>query len=118
MRLLLDDLGEEIDRMLPPTTLQLRSFGAEAGGGVGRRGSGGARIASFNYETQEYEANDGEEEGIYATPAHLASYRSTEFVKQDLVGKFLKAATWIFVTPHADSPSFVDNWLRCSTIST
>ena len=39
------------------------------------------------------------------------------YMKQGLIGHFLQAATWMFTHPFADSPSFMDNWLRCSTLS-
>lgn len=60
----------------------------------------------------------GATSGTKNNKANLASPKSESyFVEQGLVGHFLQAATWMFSSPFADSPSFMDNWLRCSTLS-
>lgn len=64
------------------------------------------------------DGGDGAMSGERNNKANLASPKfGSYFVDQGLVGQFLQAATWIFSSPFADSPTFVDNWLRCSTLS-
>lgn len=68
-------------------------------------------------EVGRAEAEAEERETVLLNDANPASPKTSNFERQGFLGNFLQAATWVFSSPHADSPGFMDNWLRCSTMS-
>ncbi len=40
-----------------------------------------------------------------------------KYVAQDFVGGAMQSASFLLAAPHAEDPSFVDDWMRCSTLA-
>ena len=41
----------------------------------------------------------------------------SRYVAQDFVGGAMQSASFLLAAPHAEDPSFVDDWMRCSTLA-
>ena len=111
LRLVLGDLREEIDRLLPPAdTRPVRPIRAPLH--TAPLDAGNPRAAPAVGLTL---ANPSSIYPSILRAAPLGPAR-VPYAEQGVVGGFMQSLTWLFATPFADDPRFVDDWLRCSTL--
>jgi hypothetical protein len=49
--------------------------------------------------------------------SHSRDDPPSRYVAQDFVGGAMQSASFLLAAPHAEDPSFVDDWMRCSTLA-
>lgn len=115
LRLVLGDLREEIDRLLPPADFPVRPVrDARLLRGEPLLVAGNPRDTPAALLGRSL-ADPSPLNPSLLRAAPVAPAR-VPYAEQGLVGGFMQSLTWLFSTPHADNPRFVDDWLRCSTL--
>ena len=113
LRLVLGDLREEIDRLLPPADFPVRPVrDARLLRGEPLLVAGNPRDTPAALLGRSL-ADPSPLNPSLLRAAPVAPAR-VPYAEQGLVGGFMQSLTWLFSTPHADNPPRVDDWLRCS----
>jgi hypothetical protein len=105
VRAVLEDLRDEIDDALTVDALM------------------GDDVHDATYPGDPFLEDYGAEyEREYESPRAAAGVSSRDdpprrYVAQDFVGGAMQSASFLLAAPHAEDPSFVDDWMRCSTLA-
>jgi hypothetical protein len=118
LRLVLGDLREEIDRLLPPADTPVRPIRAPLHTAPLDAGHSHAAPAVHLTLANPSSVNPSLLRAGPAAPARVpyVSPARVPYAEQGVVGGFMQSLTWLFATPFADDPRFVDDWLRGSTL--